>query len=98
MHDKYVLVNIPSFRLRAVDGNKSLGMRIGCGSSETKTPLLTSAIMRMDINPQWIVPRSIIKNNIIKRIGNRSYFESHQFFQRRRLSISMLFPNERHFD
>jgi murein L,D-transpeptidase YcbB/YkuD len=84
MHDKYVLVNIPSFRLRAVDGKKSLEMRIGCGSFETKTPLLTSAIMRMDINPQWIVPRSIIKKSIINRIGNRSYFESHRFFIRER--------------
>lgn len=84
MHDKYVLVNIPSFHLRAIDGKKSLEMRIGCGSFDTKTPLLTSAIMRMDINPQWIVPRSIIKKSIIAHIGNRSYFENHNFFVRER--------------
>ena len=84
MHDKYVLVNIPSFRLRAVDSKKNLEMRIGCGSFDTKTPLLTSAIMRMDINPQWIVPRSIIKKSIIPHLGNRSYFESHNFFVRER--------------
>lgn len=83
-HEKYVLVNIPSFHLRAIDGKESLEMRIGCGSFKTKTPLLTSAIMRMDVNPQWIVPRSIIKKDIIKHIGNRSYFESHKFFVRDR--------------
>lgn len=84
MHDKYVLVNIPSFHLRAVDGSQNIEMRIGCGSFDTKTPLLTSAIMRMDINPQWIVPRSIIKKSIIPHLGNISYFESHGFFVRER--------------
>ena len=36
-------------------------MRVGCGTVKTKTPLLTSKIMRMDINPQWILPKSIAK-------------------------------------
>jgi murein L,D-transpeptidase YcbB/YkuD len=36
-------------------------MRIGCGAVKTKTPLLTSKVVRMDLNPQWIVPKSIAK-------------------------------------
>ena len=60
-HTKYVQVNIPSFSLRAVDGDKKLNMRIGCGAVKTKTPLITSRIIRMDMNPQWIVPKSIAK-------------------------------------
>lgn len=60
-HEKYVQVNIPSFSLRAVDGEKTLNMRIGCGAVKTKTPLLTSRIIRMEMNPQWIVPKSIAK-------------------------------------
>lgn len=55
------MVNIPSFHLMAVDDKDTLTMRIGCGTTETKTPLLTSAIKRMDVNPVWIVPRSIIE-------------------------------------
>jgi murein L,D-transpeptidase YcbB/YkuD len=43
-HKNYVLVNIPSYHLRAVDGDHELQMRIGCGSLETKTPLLASRI------------------------------------------------------
>lgn len=61
--DRYVIVNIPSYCLRAVDKeyNEMLSMRVGCGTIDHKTPMLTSSIMRMDINPQWIVPKSIAK-------------------------------------
>lgn len=58
---KYVEVNIPSFSLRAIDGENALLMRTGCGTVKHKTPLLTSKITRMDVNPQWIVPKSISK-------------------------------------
>ena len=59
-------------------------MKIGCGSKDTKTPLLTSRIIRMDVNPQWIVPRSIIKKSIVNHCGDRHYFDSHHFFVRHR--------------
>lgn len=83
-HKKYVIVNIPSLHLAAVDGDKVLIMRIGCGSLKTKTPLLSSNITRMDINPQWIMPRSIVKKSIIHRLGNRWYFKSNHYFIRDR--------------
>lgn len=62
-HDykKYVVVNIPSFTLRAVSVDSVLSMRVAVGALKTKTPLLTSSIMRMDINPQWIIPKSIAR-------------------------------------
>jgi murein L,D-transpeptidase YcbB/YkuD len=91
-HAKYVLVNIPSFHLRAIDGDEELEMRIGCGSTETKTPLLTSYIKRMDINPQWIVPRSIIKNSMMRHAGNAFYFQSNHYFARNRKTGETLPP------
>lgn len=78
-HKRYVMVNIPSFHLMAVDGNDTLTMRIGCGSFETKTPLLTSAIKRIDVNPKWIVPRSIVEKDMIHYFS-RSYCERRGFF------------------
>jgi murein L,D-transpeptidase YcbB/YkuD len=36
-------------------------MRVGCGTRKSKTPLLTSRIQRMDLNPKWFVPQSIAK-------------------------------------
>ena len=64
-HRKYVLVNVPSFHLDAIEGDSVLTMRMACGNVATKTPLLTSRIMRMDINPQWVVPRSIIRKEMV---------------------------------
>lgn len=78
-HKKYVLVNIPSFHLMAVDNSDTLVMRIGCGSYATKTPLLNSWIKRIDVNPKWIVPRSIVEKDI-SRYWSRSYFERRGFY------------------
>lgn len=83
-YKKYVMVNIPSFRLLAVDGDSVLTMRIGCGSFDTKTPLLISSVFRMDVNPQWIIPHSIIDKDIIRHLGNKHYFDSHNFIIRER--------------
>ena len=82
--EKYVLVNIPSYHLRAVDGKEVLEMRIGCGAQQTKTPLLTSAIKRMDVNPQWIIPKSIVRTSVVKHVGDSAYFASHRYFVRER--------------
>lgn len=79
-HKKYVLVNLPSMHLLAVDGSDTLNMRIGLGSYSTKTPLLNSAIKRMDINPKWFIPRSIIDKDIIHHVGNKQYFDSRHFY------------------
>ena len=79
---KFVLVNIPSYRLYAVDGDSVLSMRVGCGAMKTKTPLLTSRIHRMEINPQWVIPRSIVEKDIVRHVGDRSYFDRHRYFVR----------------
>lgn len=79
-HRKYVVVNIPSYHLMAVDGEDTLTMRIGCGSYATKTPLLTSQMKRMDVNPKWFVPMSIIKKDIVRHAGNKHYFDSRNFY------------------
>lgn len=68
MGDKYVLVNIPSQRLWAVDNQDDekqvLTMRVCCGSNDSKTPQLDSKIYRVELNPFWILPRSIIRHGI----------------------------------
>ena len=79
-HRKYVLVNVPSYHLDAIEGDSVLTMRMACGTLDTKTPLLNSHIMRMDVNPQWIIPRSIIKKEVVGHAGNPDYFERHCYF------------------
>ena len=74
--DTYVLVNIPSCSLRAVDNDKVLTMKVGCGTVDNPTPLLSSYIYKMDINPQWIVPKSIAK----KIVYSTSYLSRMNMF------------------
>lgn len=78
-YDKYVMVNIPSYGLIAVDGDDRMSMKVVCGSDKTKTPLLYSSITRMDINPKWVVPISIVKNELSKHAGDKSYFERNNY-------------------
>lgn len=81
---KYVLLNIPSQELEAIDGDNRLSMRVVCGSMKTKTPLLNSRIERIDVNPQWVIPKSIIKKSVARHAGNVGYFESHRYIIRER--------------
>ena len=91
-HEKYVLVNIPSFHLRAVDHDRTLSMRIAFGAYDTKTPLMISQVKRMDLNPQWIMPMSIVKKSILPRLGNEYYFTQHQYFIRDRQTGQIVSP------
>lgn len=74
--NKYVIVNVPSFSLRAVNGETVLPMRVAVGTKKSRTPLLTSSIMRMDLNPQWIIPKSIAKGIV----GKTGYMRSEGMF------------------
>ena len=73
----------PAMRRRYGDGEKSLTMRVASGSLETKTPLLSSYVYCMDVNPQWIIPKSIVKKSIAHRLST-GYFRSKHYFIRER--------------
>ncbi len=91
-HDKYVLVNLPTLHLIAKGKDGELALRIGCGAAKTKTPLLDGFINRIDINPQWIMPRSIVKKSIIHRLGCVGWFASKHYFIRDRASGKIISP------
>lgn len=91
-HSKYVIVNIPAQKLYMYDDGNVKTMLIGCGSRETKTPLLNSYIKRMDVNPQWVIPFSIIKKDIVRHAGNEGYFDRRRFFICERKSGKMVSP------
>lgn len=79
-YGRKVVVNIPSFRLYAYGPDSVMTMKVGCGATKTKTPLLTSAINRMDVNPLWNIPMSIIRNDVAKHAGDTHYFTSRRYF------------------
>ena len=76
---KRIVVNIPSYHLYAYGPDSVLEMRVVCGALKTKTPQLSSSIEYMEVNPQWVIPMSIIKNEVAHRAGNSAYFASHRY-------------------
>lgn len=89
---KYVLVNIPSYHLLCVDGEDVQEMKMVCGSRKTKTPLLSSNITRMDLNPQWIMPFSVVKNEIAPHAGDVDYFVRRNYFIKEKKSGQRVSP------
>lgn len=84
--ERYVVVNLPSYHLRMVGPDSVSQMRIGCGTVKTKTPLLTSMIERMDVNPIWVIPGSIVEKEVARHCGDSSWFSRHRYFVRNRKS------------
>ena len=76
---KRIIVNIPAFHLYAYDDNQLLDMRVVCGARTTKTPQLTSAVEWMEVNPQWVIPASIITKEVASRAGDSAYFARHRY-------------------
>lgn len=91
---KYVIVNIPSYHLSCVDGDDVLEMKIVCGSRKTKTPLLSSNISRMDLNPQWVMPFSVVKNEIAPHAGDADYFAHRNYFIKEKATGKRVDPEE----
>ena len=83
---------MPSLSLFAHDGDERLVMKVAVGSLETKTPLLSSKIKRMDFNPQWIIPKSIVKTSVIHHVGNHAYFDNNNYFVRDRNTGKIVAP------
>ncbi len=74
---KRIIVNLPAWNLEASDYHTGarIEMRICAGSSKNKTPLLTSRIKRMELNPYWIVPQSIVRKEIAtQHVQDADYF------------------------
>lgn len=77
---KYVEVNLPAQQLDAFDEDgQHLSMRICLGSAEHKTPLLNSAVTHLEFNPYWIIPKSIIRRDILHHLGDTAYFSNRRF-------------------
>ncbi|WP_237057234.1 L,D-transpeptidase family protein [Microbulbifer sediminum] len=69
--DRYVLVNIPDYRLQLIErGREVLGMRTVVGKSSSRTPPITSRITNVVFNPTWTVPRSILLTDLLPKARN----------------------------
>jgi murein L,D-transpeptidase YcbB/YkuD len=74
--DRHVLVNLPGYTLKAVEnGEVRLEMPVIVGSAVRATPILSSRIGHVVLNPTWTVPETIAREDILpKAIKDPGFF------------------------
>jgi len=73
---KYILVNIPDFRLYAIENKTEKFNIVICTGrkGEWETPNLYGEISYLVLNPTWSVPRSIIQEEIVSGLRKDSLY------------------------
>ena len=81
--ERYVLVNVPAFKLYAMEEN---GQRVGlesgviAGKPSRATPVVSALIKELNFYPYWRVPDSIAHKDLIPTIRkNPAYFREQHF-------------------
>ena len=79
--EKYIWVNLPSLYLKVFDNDTVvLESKIIIGKPTTPTPLLSSKITNMVTYPNWTIPMSIIRKDILPALKvNPGYLASKGF-------------------
>lgn len=76
--DRYVLVNIPEFKLHMVDGGKEVfDMRVIVGKEMKATPVFSDKMEYVVLAPYWGIPQSIVLEEIkTAMLRNPNFIES----------------------
>jgi murein L,D-transpeptidase YcbB/YkuD len=62
---RYVIVNIPAFRLDVIEGGKSvLAMNVVTGKKGSPTPVLSDRMKYVVFSPYWNIPADIVEREI----------------------------------
>jgi L,D-transpeptidase YcbB len=88
----YVMVNVPEFVLRVVDGGKQVhAARVVVGKPGDETPILSSEIQEVAFNPYWTVPDKIKTEKILPHILDEAGVDGSgaSVLQRNNLHISV---------
>jgi murein L,D-transpeptidase YcbB/YkuD len=74
---RYLLVNIPAFRLDAIeDGASVLQMKVVTGKKDSPTPVLVDRMTSVVFSPSWNIPADIVEKEIRpKAEADPSYLE-----------------------
>ncbi|KFX22480.1 L,D-transpeptidase [Pectobacterium betavasculorum] len=76
-----IMVNIPNYSLIYYqDGAERLSSRVIVGQPKRKTPLMSSSLYNVVVNPPWNVPTTLIRQDIIpKVVRDPGYLERHGY-------------------
>jgi len=92
--ERQVFVNIPSQILWAISPDSTFSMKICCGAWKTKTPLLSSSIRLIQVNPEWNIPGSILRDEVSQHAGDSTYFARNHYFIVHRTSGDTIKPTK----
>lgn len=69
--DRYVFVNVPAYQMQVMEGEKPvLAMRVIVGDPKHQTPLFSDEMTTIVFSPNWNVPESIIRKEMVPRLVN----------------------------
>ena len=76
-----IMVNIPAYSLVYYqNGNKVLASRVIVGRPDRKTPMMSSALNNVVVNPPWNVPPTLARKDILPKLWNDpGYLERHGY-------------------
>ncbi|ROP58957.1 murein L,D-transpeptidase YcbB/YkuD [Enterobacter sp. BIGb0383] len=76
-----IMVNIPAYSLVYYqDGNPVLDSRVIVGRPDRKTPMMSSALNNVVVNPPWNVPPTLARKDILPKVWNDpGYLERHGY-------------------
>ncbi|AHG21982.1 peptidase [Chania multitudinisentens RB-25] len=79
--DTGIMVNIPNYSLiYYLNGNEVLSSRVIVGRPSRKTPLMSSALNNVVVNPPWNVPTKLIREDIAPHARHDAgYFQKHGY-------------------
>ena len=77
--DRYILVNVPEFKLDVVEAGKpALTMRVVVGKTQSRTPAFSDKMTYIELNPDWNIPDDIAKEEILPKLASDpGYLERH---------------------
>jgi len=78
---RYVFINQPAYRARYIEsGEEKLSMRSIVGKKSNQTSFFYDSIERVEYNPYWGVPQSIIVNEMLPKLrANASYLDANGY-------------------
>ena len=76
-----IMVNIPAYSLVYYqDGNQVLASRVIVGRPDRKTPMMSSALNNVVVNPPWNVPPTLAKKDILPKVqSDPGYLDRHGY-------------------
>jgi len=87
----YVIINVPEFNVRFIEDKKTaLKFGVVIGKYKKQTPIFSSKMQYIVVNPTWNVPDSIARKSIIPRVrgGGAGYLRSRNMVARKCYDLS----------